>query len=79
MTAQAPKASNTRHHPALPAATADASRHADRLASPVKKTRTSTVRALAIIAICAGAAAAVYAQRSAIGEGFHNIGHLNWA
>jgi putative heme transporter len=57
----------------------DASKYADRLASPVKKTRTSTVRALAIIAICVGAAAAIYSQRSAIGEGFHNIGDLDWA
>jgi uncharacterized membrane protein YbhN (UPF0104 family) len=57
----------------------DASNYADRSASPVKKTRTSTVRALAIIAICVGAAAAINSQRSAIGEGFHNIGDLDWA
>jgi uncharacterized membrane protein YbhN (UPF0104 family) len=42
------------------------------------KTRASTVRALAIAAICAGAAAAVYSQRSAIGQGLHNVRDLDW-
>ncbi len=44
----------------------------------MKKTRASWVRALAIIVIFAGAAAAVFSQRSSIGEGLHNIGSLNW-
>jgi putative heme transporter len=44
----------------------------------VKKPRTSWVRALAIIAISVGAMAAVYSQRSSIGEGLHNVGSLNW-
>jgi uncharacterized membrane protein YbhN (UPF0104 family) len=51
----------------------------DRSASPVKKTRASWVRALVIIVIFVGAAAAVFSQRSSIGEGLHNIRSLNWA
>jgi uncharacterized membrane protein YbhN (UPF0104 family) len=51
---------------------------ADRSASPVKKTRASRVRALVIIVIFVGAAAAVYSQRSSIGEGLHNTGSLDW-
>ncbi len=42
------------------------------------KTRTSRLRALAIIVIFVGAAAALYSQRSSIGEGLHNIRSLNW-
>jgi putative heme transporter len=41
------------------------------------KTRTSRLRAPAIIIILVGAAAAVYSQRSSIGEGLHNTS-LNW-
>jgi uncharacterized membrane protein YbhN (UPF0104 family) len=44
----------------------------------VKKTRASWVRALAIIVIFVGAAAAVFSQRSSTSEGLHNIGSLNW-
>jgi uncharacterized membrane protein YbhN (UPF0104 family) len=51
---------------------------ADRSASPVKKTRASRVRALVIIVIFVCAAAAVYSQRSSIGEGLHNTGSLDW-
>jgi uncharacterized membrane protein YbhN (UPF0104 family) len=76
--AQAPKASKTQHHPALSPATAEASRETDRPASPAKKTRTSAIRTLAIIAVCAGTAAAVYSQRSTIGEGFRNVRNLDW-
>lgn len=34
---------------------------------------------LLIVAIFLGTAAAVYAERSAIGQGLHNVRHLNWA
>lgn len=44
----------------------------------MKKTRASRVRALVIIVIFVGAVAAVYSQRSSIGEGLHNIRSLNW-
>jgi putative heme transporter len=50
----------------------------DRSARPVKQTRASAIRTLVIIVIFAGAAAAVYSQRSTIGEGLHNIRSLNW-
>jgi putative heme transporter len=75
---QPPKASKTQHHPALPSAAANGSGDTDRSASPAKKTRTATIRALAIIAICVGTAAAVYSQRSTIGEGFRNVRDLSW-
>jgi len=45
----------------------------------VKKTWTSAVRTLTIIAVTVGAAAAVYAERSTIGRGIHNVGELHWA
>ncbi len=45
----------------------------------VKKTWTSAVRTLTIVAVTAGAAAAGYAERSTIGRGLHNVGHLHWA
>ena len=45
----------------------------------VKKTWTSAVRTLTIVAVTAGAAAAGYAERSTIGHGLHNVGHLHWA
>jgi putative heme transporter len=45
----------------------------------VKKTGTSAIRTLLIAAICVGAAAAVYAERSTIGDGLHNVRNLNWA
>lgn len=50
----------------------------DRLAGPVKKTRASVIRTAVIVVIFVGAAAAVYSQRSSIGEGLHNIRSLNW-
>ena len=56
----------------------DASRDADRLASSVKKTWTSPVRTVTIIAVTVGAAAAVYSQRSTVGEGLHNVRNLHW-
>ena len=66
------------HNAALPSATVRPGGLADRSASPVKKTRASRVRALVIIVIFVGAAAAVYSQRSSIGEGLHNTGSLDW-
>ncbi len=56
----------------------DASRDADRPASPVKKAWTSPVRTLTIIAVTVGAAAAVYSLRSTIGQGIHNVRNLQW-
>jgi putative heme transporter len=52
---------------------------AGRAASPVNKTRASLVRTLLIAAILVGTAVAVYTQRSTIGDGIHNVRHLNWA
>jgi putative heme transporter len=52
---------------------------AGRAASPVKKIGASSVRTLLIAAIFAGTAVAVYAQRDTIGNGIHNVRHLNWA
>lgn len=75
---QVPKASTMQHHLELPSATAEESRD-DRLADPVIKTWTSALRTLAIIAICVGAAAAVYSQRTVIGQGIHNVRDLHWA
>jgi putative heme transporter len=48
------------------------------LASPVKKTWTSPVRTLMIIAVTVGAAAAVYSQRSTVGQGLQNVRNLQW-
>ena len=45
----------------------------------MKKTWTSAVRTVAIVAILLGAAAAVYSQRSAIGHGIGNVRDLHWA
>jgi putative heme transporter len=45
----------------------------------VNKTRKSAIRTVLIAAIFAGAAAAVYAERSTIGNGLHNVTNLNWA
>lgn len=56
----------------------DAGADADRSAGLVTKTWASPVRALAIIAITMGAVAAVYSQRSAIGQGFQNVRNLDW-
>ncbi len=39
----------------------------------------SLIRKLLIAAILLGAAAAVYAERSTIGDGLRNVGKLNWA
>ena len=50
-----------------------------RSAGPAKKTWTSAVRTAAIVAILLGAAAAVYAERSAIGHGIGNVTNLSWA
>jgi putative heme transporter len=44
----------------------------------VNKTRATQVRALAIIVVVAGAAAAVYSQRSTIGQGLRNVTNLDW-
>jgi len=44
----------------------------------VKKTWTSPVRTLTIIAVTVGAAAAVYSLRSTIGQGIHNVRNLQW-
>ena len=45
----------------------------------MKKTWTSAVRTVAIVAILLGAAAAVYSERSAIGHGIGNVRDLHWA
>jgi putative heme transporter len=45
----------------------------------VNKIRTSAIRTVLIAAICVGAAAAVYAERSTIGDGIHNVTNLDWA
>jgi putative heme transporter len=55
-----------------------AGRGAGRAARPVKKIRTFPVRTLLIIAILAGTAVAVYAQRSTVGDGIHNVRNLHW-
>lgn len=44
----------------------------------MKKSWASAIRTLAIIAVIVGAAAAVYALRSTVGQGIHNVGHLRW-
>ena len=44
----------------------------------MKKTWTSAVRTLAIVAIFLGAAAAVYSQRSTIGHGIGDVRYLDW-
>jgi putative heme transporter len=44
----------------------------------VRKTWTSSVRTLTIIAVTVAAAAAVYSLRSTVGEGIHNVRHLHW-
>lgn len=50
----------------------------DRPASPVKQRWKSVVRNVAIIAVALGAATAIYAERSTIGRGVHNVRNLNW-
>jgi putative heme transporter len=53
-------------------------RTAGRWAGPVKKAGKSAIRTLLIVAIFVGAGAAVYAERSTIGHGIHNVGSLRW-
>jgi hypothetical protein len=55
----------------------DTDRQAGWPASAVLKIRTSTIRTVLIAAIFAGTAAAVYAERSALGEGIRNFANLN--
>ena len=45
----------------------------------MNKIRTSAIRTLLIAAIFVGAAAAVYAERSTIGDGIRNVTNLDWA
>jgi hypothetical protein len=44
----------------------------------VKQRWKSVVRNVAIIAVALGAATAIYAERSTIGRGVHNVRNLNW-
>lgn len=64
---------------ALPAAAADGP-GVDRLNGPVaKKGWRSAARNAAIVAVALGVVVAIYAERSTIAKGIHNIGTLNWA
>jgi hypothetical protein len=47
-------------------------------AGQAKRHGKSAAQTLAIIAVVVGVAAAVYSQRTSIGQGFHHIGDLNW-
>jgi putative heme transporter len=47
-------------------------------AAQTKRYRKSAAQTLAIIAVVVGVAAAVYSQRTTIGQGLHRIGNLNW-